>query len=75
MNKDKLKYTERKHIYELLFGGEEKNRSYSKCPEPRKGVIDTNKSLCDSCTNNGCILQSGIIRNHCDFYKTESEVY
>lgn len=35
---------------------------------------DTNKSLCDSCTNNGCILQSGIIRNHCDFYKTESEV-
>lgn len=35
--------------------------------------IDTNKSLCDSCTNNGCILQSGIIRNHCDFYKTESE--
>lgn len=32
----------------------------------------SNKSLCDSCTNNGCILQSGIIRNHCDFYKTES---
>ena len=26
-------------------------------------------SLCDSCINTGCILQTGIIRNHCDFYK------
>ena len=27
------------------------------------------KNLCDSCINNECIFQSGIIRNHCDFYK------
>lgn len=30
-----------------------------------------NRNLCDSCINNGCIFQSGIVRNHCDFYKTE----
>lgn len=28
-----------------------------------------NRNLCDSCINNGCIFQSRIIRNHCDFYK------
>ena len=27
------------------------------------------RNLCDSCINNGCIFQSGIVRNHCDFYK------
>lgn len=32
-----------------------------------------NKNLCDSCINNDCIFQSGIFRNHCDFYKAESE--
>ena len=31
------------------------------------------RSLCDSCTNNECIFQSGIIRNRCDFYIAESE--
>ena len=31
------------------------------------------EELCDSCINNGCIFQSGIVRNHCDFYKAESE--
>lgn len=31
------------------------------------------RSLCDSCINNGCIFQSGIVRSHCDFYKAESE--
>lgn len=33
----------------------------------------SNKSLCDSCINDSCIFQSGIFRNHCDFYKSESE--
>jgi len=41
-------------------------------PEPYKAEI-INRNLCDSCTNKGCILQSGIIRNHCDFYMSESE--
>lgn len=27
------------------------------------------RSLCDSCVNRECIFQSGIVRNHCDFYK------
>ena len=27
------------------------------------------KNLCDSCTNIGCMFQSGIVRIHCDFYK------
>ena len=33
----------------------------------KNGMI-INKNLCDS-----CIFQSGIVRNHCDFYKAESE--
>lgn len=37
------------------------------------GIV-INKNLCDSCINNGCIFQSGIVRNHCDFYTVESEV-
>lgn len=32
----------------------------------------SHKNLCDSCTTQGCIFQSGIVRNHCDFYKAES---
>ena len=32
-----------------------------------------NKNLCDSCITEGCIFQSGTVRNHCDFYKAESE--
>lgn len=28
----------------------------------------TFNSLCDSCTNNGCVFQSGIVRTKCDFY-------
>ena len=36
-------------------------------------VVVTNKNLCDSCTTKNCIFQSGIVRNHCDFYKAESE--
>ena len=35
----------------------------------KNGII-INRNLCDSCINNGCIFQSGIVRNHCDFYKT-----
>lgn len=30
-------------------------------------------SLCDSCKNKVCLLQTGVIRRHCDFYKAESE--
>lgn len=33
--------------------------------------IVINRNLCDSCMNNGCIFQSGIVRNHCDFYNEE----
>ena len=40
----------------------------------RDGTV-VNKNLCDFCTNKGCILQTGIIRSHCDFYKAESEEY
>lgn len=36
-------------------------------------VVVANKNLCDSCTTKNCIFQSGIVRNHCDFYKAESE--
>ena len=36
-------------------------------------VVVTNKNLCDSCVTKDCIFQSGIVRNRCDFYKTESE--
>jgi hypothetical protein len=35
--------------------------------------VVANKNLCDSCTTKNCIFQSGIVRNHCDFYKAESE--
>ena len=35
----------------------------------RDGIVIRN--LCDSCTNRCCIFQSGIVRNHCDFYKAE----
>ena len=38
-----------------------------------ENAVVTHKSLCDSCTTQGCIFQSGIVRNHCDFYKAESE--
>lgn len=38
----------------------------------KDGII-ISRNLCDSCINNSCIFQSGIVRNHCDFYKTESE--
>lgn len=27
------------------------------------------RNLCDSCINNRCIFQYGIVRNRCDFYK------
>lgn len=30
-------------------------------------------SLCASCKSEECILQTGVIRRHCDFYKAESE--
>lgn len=29
--------------------------------------------LCKSCNTKGCIFQSGIVRSHCDFYKTKSD--
>ena len=53
----------RRQAYELIL-----NKLESK---DREIVISRN--LCDSCMNNGCIFQSGIVRNHCDFYKAESE--
>ena len=28
----------------------------------------TDKNLCDSCTNKGCMFQSGIVRTECAFY-------
>lgn len=30
-------------------------------------------NLCNQCSNERCIFQSGIVRSHCDFYKAESE--
>lgn len=36
-------------------------------------VVNSDRNLCDSCVTSGCVLQSGIVRNHCDFYKAESE--
>lgn len=33
--------------------------------------IVVNRNLCDACMNKGCIFQSGIVRNHCDFYNEE----
>ena len=39
----------------------------------RDGTV-INRNLCDSCVTKGCIFQSGMVRNHCDFYKSESEV-
>ena len=30
---------------------------------------ECSRNLCDSCINVDCIFQSGIVRNHCDFYK------
>lgn len=36
-----------------------------------KDGIVIRRNLCDSCINNGCIFQSGIVRNHCDFYKAD----
>ena len=40
-----------------------------------KDVTDkcTKKNLCDSCVTEGCIFQSGVVRNHCNFYKAEYE--
>lgn len=38
---------------------------------------DPDEILCDSCGTKGCMLQTGIIRSHCDFYtkkNAESEV-
>lgn len=39
--------------------------------EPMSDLISRN--LCNSCINNECIFQYGIVRNYCDFYKAESE--
>lgn len=41
--------------------------------ESEKDAVVIKKSLCDSCLVKGCIFQYGIVRNHCDFYKAESE--
>lgn len=38
----------------------------------RDGIV-ISRNLCDSCINNNCIFQSGIVRSHCDFYRAESE--
>ncbi len=42
-------------------------------PQGSVAAVVTHKNLCDSCITKGCIFQSGIIRNRCDFYKAESE--
>lgn len=34
-----------------------------------KDGIAISRNLCDSCINNRCIFQYGIVRNRCDFYK------
>lgn len=39
----------------------------------RDAIRVLERNLCDSCINKGCIFQSGIVRNHCDFYKAESD--
>lgn len=31
------------------------------------------KNICDSCVNRSCMFQFGIVRSHCDFYKSGSE--
>lgn len=54
-------YEEHKLILELLE------------QQPCENVIVVNKNLCDSCATKGCIFQSGIVRNRCNFYKAESE--
>jgi hypothetical protein len=43
------------------------------CCDNRDAIKVIERSLCDSCKNRECIFQSGIVRNHCNFYKTESE--
>lgn len=48
-------------------------KSESEEQESCENTVTTHKSLCDSCTTQGCIFQSGVVRNHCDFYKAESE--
>ena len=50
-----------------------KDKAKSEEQESCNNVAVTHKNLCDSCTTQGCIFQSGIIRSHCDFYKSESE--
>lgn len=42
-------------------------------PQESEDAAVAHKNLCDSCVTKGCIFQSGIIRNRCDFYKAESE--
>ena len=32
------------------------------------------KNLCDYCATKGCILQTGIIRNRCDFYTADKNI-
>lgn len=39
--------------------------------ESEEWMAEINKNLCDSCINDSCIFQTGIVRNHCDFYKSE----
>lgn len=36
-------------------------------------VVNSDRNLCDSCVTSGCVLQSGIVRKHCDFYTEEAE--
>lgn len=40
-----------------------------------KDGIAISRNLCDSCMNNGCIFQHGIVRNYCDFYKADCVGY
>ncbi len=55
-------------------------RQASICEKPCDMVLQDMKaankydvSICGSCTNKKCSLQSGVKRTHCDMYKSERE--
>lgn len=39
----------------------------------RREESESNKNICDSCANKGYSCPAGLIRIHCDFYKSGSE--
>ncbi len=52
-------------------GNEELFRIIDKYKESDKEKDVNCTDLCKSCITKGCMFQSGIVRNHCDFYKAE----